>query len=195
LQNAIIFREVAGVAFATETALVLDPRAEDIGDLAGNGGDVGLLRGKTIGLKIDEFWQAWDWVAEEWAAALEADGARCVTWREPMQKDTASPTLDAGFYDFLESVDAVVTGLANCGSCTFVAIRAGMAALDRDYPTVFVATEHFERLSRVLTEDAGRAQIRMAVLPYPLEGRPEEYVREVARDAYPALLQSMGALR
>jgi hypothetical protein len=183
------------VSTLTEVAIVLDPRAEDAGELRGNGSDVGPLRGKTIGLKTDEFWFAWDWVAEEWAAALKADGAETVTWREPMPQGVRTPLSIAAFDQFTGSVDAVVTGLANCGSCTFVAIRAGMAALERGYPTVFVATEHFERLSRVLTEEAGWADIRMAILPYPLEGLPEAEIRQIARDCYPSLLASMGAIR
>ena len=35
----------------TDVMVVLDPRAEDAGESKGNGGDVGPLRGKTIGLK------------------------------------------------------------------------------------------------------------------------------------------------
>jgi hypothetical protein len=194
---ARIYRKLEGAAVSTLTnvTMVLDPRAEGTDGLRDNGPDVGSLRGKTIGLKTDEFWFAWDWVAEEWAAALRADGADCLIWREPMPQGVRTPLSVAAFQEFTGSVDAVVTGLANCGSCTFVAIRAGMAALERGYPTVFVATEHFERLARVLTEEAGWADIRMAILPYPLEGLPEQEIRQIARDTYPSLLESMGAIR
>jgi hypothetical protein len=177
-----------------ETMVVLDPRAEDTDERRGNGPDVGPLRGRTIGLKTDEFWFAWDWVAEEWAAALRADGAEVVIWRERMPQGVATPLSVADFDEFTGQVDAVVTGLANCGSCTWVAIRAGMAALERDFPTVFVATTHFERLARVLSEEGGWSDIRMAILPYPLEGKPEAEIRQIARAAYPALLASMGAV-
>jgi hypothetical protein len=59
---------------------------------------------------------------------------------------------------------------------------------------VFVATTHFERLSRVLSEEGGWSDIRMAILPYPLEGKPEDEIRQIARQAYPSLLVSMGAV-
>lgn len=176
-----------------DVAIVLDPRSEHMGDLKGAGRDVGPLHGKVIGLKTDEFWFAWDWVAEEWATALRAEGAECVIWRESMPEGVTTPLATAAFNEFLDSVDAVVTGLATCGSCTFVAVRAGMAALERGHPTVFVATEHFERLARVLAEEAGWSDIRMAILPYPLEGRPEAEIRQIAREHYPALLKSIGA--
>ena len=39
------------VSTLTEVAIVLDPRAEDTGELRGNGSDVGPLQGKKIGLK------------------------------------------------------------------------------------------------------------------------------------------------
>jgi hypothetical protein len=177
-----------------EISVVLDPRAEDADELRGNGPDVGSLRGKTIGLKTDESWFAWDWVAEEWAAALRADGADVVIWRERMPQGVATPLSVADFDEFTGQVDAVVTGLANCGSCTWVAIRAGMAALEREFPTVFVATTHFERLARVLSEEGGWSDIRMTILPYPLEGKPEDEIRQIARQAYPSLLVSMGAV-
>jgi hypothetical protein len=177
-----------------EIAIVLDPRAEDADEPRENGPDVGPLRGQTIGLKTDEFWFAWDWVAAEWAAALRADGADCVIWRERMPQGVSTPLSVAEFAEFTSQVDAVVTGLANCGSCTWVAIRAGMAALERGFPTVFVATTHFERLARVLSGEGGWADIRMAILPYPLEGKPEEEIRQIAREAYPSLLASMGAV-
>jgi hypothetical protein len=178
------------------TLTVLDPRAEHSRYLAGNGKDLGLLRGKTVGLKTDEFWLSWDWVAEEWAAALKTDGADCVVWREPMPKEgDEADAVAKSFTEFLDTVDGVVAGLPTCGACTLVAVKTGMAALDRGKTTVFVATEHFERLARVLTEDAGFADIRMTILPYPLEGRPEAEIREIARNAYPSMLASLGAIR
>jgi hypothetical protein len=177
-----------------ETMTILDPRAEAADSDRGNGPDVGPLKGRTIGLKTDEFWYSWDWVAEEWARLLEADGARTVTWREPMPQGVSTPLSVEDFDQFANEVDAIVTGLANCGSCTFVAVRGGMAGLERGFPTVFVATEHFERLARVLTGESGWSDIRMTILPYPLEGLPEQEIRQIARDAYPMLLQSMGAI-
>ena len=174
---------------------ILDPRAEGADEDRGNGPDLGPLRGRTIGLKTDEFWYSWDWVAEEWATLLQADGAQTVTWREPMPQGVSTPLSVADFDQFADRVDAIVTGLANCGSCTFVAVRAGLQALERGFPTVFTATEHFERLARVLSGESGWSDIRMAILPYPLEGLPEEQIRQIARDAYPAMLASLGAIR
>jgi hypothetical protein len=183
------------MAAMTESVTILDPRAGKAIDLGGDGPDLGPLRGKVIGLKTDEFWFSWDWVAEEWAAMLEADGAMCTVWREPMPQGKSTPFDEEGYNHFLDSVDCVIVGLATCGSCTFVTVRAGVTALDKGFPTVFVSTEYFERLARVLAEEKGRSQIRLLPLPYPLEGRAESEVRQIARDRYAGLLAQIGAVR
>jgi hypothetical protein len=41
--------------------------------------------------------------------------------------------------------------------------------------------------------NAGRAGLRVHVLPYPLETRTEADVRAIARQHWPALLETLGA--
>ncbi|GMU77360.1 MAG: hypothetical protein AMXMBFR46_01610 [Acidimicrobiia bacterium] len=40
----------------------------------------------------------------------------------------------------------------------------------------------------------GHASLRQLVLPYPLETRPEDECREIARDSYPRLLTTLGVV-
>jgi hypothetical protein len=40
----------------------------------------------------------------------------------------------------------------------------------------------------------GHPNLRQLVLPYPLEGRPDEEVARIAEDAYPRLLASLGVV-
>jgi hypothetical protein len=54
-------------------------------------------------------------------------------------------------------------------------------------------TAEFEHLAYTMAANAGRAGLRVHVLPYPLESRPEAEVREVARDHWPRLLDTLGA--
>ena len=54
-------------------------------------------------------------------------------------------------------------------------------------------TAEFEPLAHTMAANAGRAGLRVHVLPYPLETRPEAEVREIAREHYPLLLQTIGA--
>jgi hypothetical protein len=56
-----------------------------------------------------------------------------------------------------------------------------------------VVTEEFEALAHTMSANAGRAGLRVLVLPYPLEQRPEDEVRAIARSHWPALLDALGA--
>ena len=44
-----------------------------------------------------------------------------------------------------------------------------------------------------MAANAGRGGLRVHVLPYPLEARPEAEVRAIARQHWPRLLDTMGA--
>ncbi|HZP28783.1 MAG TPA: hypothetical protein VFC99_07515 [Acidimicrobiia bacterium] len=54
-------------------------------------------------------------------------------------------------------------------------------------------TAEFEHLAHTMAANAGRAGLRVHVLPYPLEARPEDEVRAIARDHWPKLLRTIGA--
>jgi hypothetical protein len=55
-------------------------------------------------------------------------------------------------------------------------------------------TAEFESLAHTMAANAGRSGLRVHVLPYPLESRPEDEVREIARDHWGALLETLGAV-
>jgi hypothetical protein len=59
-------------------------------------------------------------------------------------------------------------------------------------PAVVVVTEEFESFAHRMAAHVGHPSLRVLVLPYPLEGRPDEEVRKIAADAYPRLLRSLG---
>jgi peptidyl-tRNA hydrolase len=86
----------------------------------------------------------------------------------------------------------VIVGLGNCGSCTSWTIHDAVHALQRGRSTIAVATQHFEQLGRGIAAQKGRRGLRVHVLPYPLDTRPEAEVREIARSHYPALLEGLG---
>ncbi len=62
-------------------------------------------------------------------------------------------------------------------------------------PAVAVVTASFEDLAYRMREHNNRPDLRVLVLPYPLEDQAEHYVRHVARQAYPQLLAMLGATR
>jgi hypothetical protein len=64
---------------------------------------------------------------------------------------------------------------------------------ERGLPAVAVVTGSFEDLAYRMREHNNHPELSVLVLPYPLEDRPEGYVRAVARAAYPELLSMLGA--
>jgi hypothetical protein len=57
---------------------------------------------------------------------------------------------------------------------------------------VAVVTKEFEALAHTMAANAGRSELRVLVLPYPLDSRPEKEVREIGRDHYGSLLRTLG---
>jgi hypothetical protein len=60
-------------------------------------------------------------------------------------------------------------------------------------PAVAIVTGSFEDLAYRMADHNKHPNLHVLVLPYPLEERPEEEVRQVARDFYPQLLAMLGA--
>ena len=55
-----------------------------------------------------------------------------------------------------------------------------------------VITEEFITIASRIAALKGHASLRQLVLPYPLETRPEDECREIAREFYPKLLETLG---
>ena len=54
-------------------------------------------------------------------------------------------------------------------------------------------TQEFEALAHTMAANAGRASLRVHVLPYPLESLSEVEVRALAIEHWPLVLASLGA--
>lgn len=68
-----------------------------------------------------------------------------------------------------------------------------MAAAREGKTAVVVVTAEFEALAHTMAANAGRGGLRVHVLPYPLETRPEPEVRAIAAEHWPKLLATIGA--
>jgi len=62
-------------------------------------------------------------------------------------------------------------------------------------PAVVVVTEEFVTIASRIAALKGHASLRQLVLPYPLETRPEDECRAIAREFYPKLLDLLGVVR
>jgi len=68
-----------------------------------------------------------------------------------------------------------------------------VAAAREGKTAVVVVTAEFEALAHTMAANAGRGGLRVHVLPYPLETRPEAEVRAIATEHWPKLLATIGA--
>lgn len=176
------------------TISVLDPTGGAVPGDDDPGPDLGPLVGKRIGLRVDVLWAAYDQTVAEWIPELERAGAIVTTWRRAQGLKGAEGERHQAEYDaFVGGVDAVVSGLANCGSCTSWSVKDGLNALNRGLPSIVAVTEHFVGLARTLASDAGRPGLRLLQLDSSLNVLPEDQVRAAARDAFPRLLDALGA--
>jgi len=186
-----------GSTAAGGSFVVLDPTglAPDDGAID-TGPDAGPLVGKTVAIRHDVLWPAFDWTVEEWARSLEEAGATVLTWaRAQGQKDDELRRADSEFEAMLARADPAISGLANCGSCTSWSVRDVLIAASKGLPTTVVATEYFEPLAHLLAADGGLPGLRVTVLPYPYSTLDEATVRQHARAAFPRLLGVLGARR
>lgn len=176
------------------TGNVLDPKAARTDDITSPGPDAGPLAGKIVGFRLDEIWRAWDWIADIWAEEFRKAGATVKFWRSSQGRTGAEGDRVAkSLEEFLNSIDIVVVGLGNCGSCTGWTIRDALSAADHGLPTTAVCTEVFEELGRNLAARGGRSGLRIHILPYPLNEKLKEEVDPVAYEHLAPMLQTMGA--
>jgi hypothetical protein len=59
---------------------------------------------------------------------------------------------------------------------------------------VVVVTSEFEQLARQLARHLGHGNLRVLVLPYPLEGRADDELVSIAESSYPELLDLLGVV-
>ncbi len=55
-----------------------------------------------------------------------------------------------------------------------------------------MVTEEFVTIGQRIAALRGHGNLRQLVLPYPLEGLPDEEVYRIAVDAFPRLLEHLG---
>jgi hypothetical protein len=173
--------------------VVLDPTATRDDDIASPGPDAGVLVGTRIGFRVDRMWRAWDWISELWADKFRAAGASVSFWRSGGRSGGEGERMDRELKAFLTTIDIVIVGLANCGSCTSWTVRDAIAAANAGLPTTAVATANFESFAHEIAGRGGRSGLRVHVLPYPLNERLRDEVTAIGEAHFYPLLGTMGA--
>ena len=72
-------------------------------------------------------------------------------------------------------------------------MRDAVITQELNKPTVAVLCEEFVHHGRNMAIVLGHPKLELLVLPYPLEGRPEDELQRIAAEFYPKLLAMLGA--
>jgi len=121
-------------------------------------------------------------------AAAEALAARTgaslalVTKKGPLglSANAAIPMAEDRFARILAEADIVITGAADCGSCTAYSVRDAIELEKAGKPTVVTTTTHFQKVAATLSASFGLPETRLFVLPHPFGGTGEETLRKWA---------------
>jgi hypothetical protein len=69
--------------------------------------------------------------------------------------------------------DIILTGAADCGSCTAYSVHDAIELEKHGKPTVVATTTHFEPVAKTLSTSFGAPETRLLVLPHPIGGTDE----------------------
>jgi hypothetical protein len=118
--------------------------------------------------------------AAERLAADTGATVTVVTKKGPfgMSANAAIPVAPDIFERLCEETDVVLTGLADCGSCTAYSVSDAIELEKVGKPAVVVTTTRFEPIAVTLSKSFGLADVRKLVLPHPLGGTDEPTLRE-----------------
>ena len=94
--------------------------------------------------------------------------------------------------ELAEQVDAAIVGLGTCGSCTTFTIKDAVTVEQHSKPVVAIVCEEFIVHGRNVATHLGHRDLKILVLPYPLEARPEPELRAIADEYYPKVLELLG---
>ena len=178
----------------TSTIWIRRPTATPAGDESAPSYLVGRpLPGLTVGIRTDRAWRSWQHIASIWAERLQADGARVIEVETGAQIGQPGSDDRKEIDELAHAVDFAIVGLGTCGSCTTFTIKDSVVVEEKHKPVVAIVTEEFEVHGHNVATHLGHGDLKLLVLPYPLEARPEEELRAIADEYYPQVLSLLGA--
>lgn len=88
--------------------------------------------------------------------------------------NAAVPCAPDVFDRVVQEADLVLTGAADCGSCTAYSVVDAIALEKAGVPAVVVTTTKFRPIAETLSAQFGLAETRLLVLPHPIGGTDAE---------------------
>jgi hypothetical protein len=92
--------------------------------------------------------------------------------------NAAIPCAPDIFERVVKEADVVLTGAADCGSCTAYSVVDAIALEKAGKPAIVVTTTKFEPIAETLAAQFGLAEARLLVLPHPIGGTDRETLFE-----------------
>ena len=151
------------------------------------------IAGLTIGNRADRAGRAWQLVSGIWDDYLRRDGAETVAVETGAQMGRPGSDDRKQIEELANVTDCAIVGLGTCGSCTTFTIKDAVTVEEHAKPVVAVVCEEFIVHGRNVATHLGHGDLKILVLPYPLEARPAEELRAIADEYYPMVLELLGA--
>ena len=113
--------------------------------------------------------------AAETLAARVGATVSLVTKKGPggRSANAAIPCAEDIFERVVNEADIVITGAADCGSCTAYSVHDAIELEKAGRPAVVVTTTRFEPIALTMASSFGLPETRLLVLPHPLGGTDE----------------------
>jgi hypothetical protein len=94
--------------------------------------------------------------------------------------NAAIPCAPDSFARVLDEADVVVTGTADCGSCTAYSVGDAIELEKAGRPTLVVTTTRFRPIAEALAASLGLPALRLLSLPHPIGGTDLDTLRDWA---------------
>ncbi len=103
--------------------------------------------------------------------------------------NAAIPCAPDIFEKLLAQADIVITGMADCGSCTAYSVYDGIELEKAGRPAVVVTTTHFAPIAETMAQHFGLPELRTLVLPHPIGGTDPDTLNRWADAASDRLVE------
>jgi len=179
---------------STDTVMVRRPTAKPAGEVSAPSFVLERpVTGLTIGIRADRAWRSWQLISEIWAEYLRRDGAETIAVETGAQMGRPGSDDRKQIEELANITDCAIVGLGTCGSCTTFTIKDAVAVEDHEKPVVAIVCEEFIVHGRNVATHLGHGELKILVLPYPLEALPADELRAIADEYYPQVLELLGA--
>ena len=153
------------------------------------------IAGVRVGIRHDGTWRSWQYVARVWAELLRRDGAIPVLLQTGERTGPEGEKTRADLEAWHGEIDCAVSGLGTCGSCTMWSVRDAIGVEAKGKPVAAAICEEFVGHARTTASFLGHPELKVLVLPYPLETLSEAELQPIAEEHYPKFLALIGAER